>query len=244
MTITDTPNYAISLGAGSTPAAPNNDLGKDAFLQLLVTQLQNQDPTNPQDGGEFVAQLATFSQVEQLTTMNDSIGYMSGQLSGQNDTLIGILGGIGAIGSAGSAPAGPSLVQAAALIGRTAEAPGAQAYAGGGESGTFSYRLAAESDVAEVTIRDASGNVVRTIALDSQQPGEHTLSFDGKDADGNDLPQGAYTATINGLTAAGKGFNAEMFTRGEITRVGQQNGVLSVWMGRLRVSAGSLSSVG
>lgn len=243
MTITDTPNYAIALGAGSTPTAPNNDLGKDAFLQLLVTQLQNQDPTNPQDGGEFVAQLATFSQVEQLTTMNESIGFMSGQLSGQNDTLIGILKGVGSIGSTG-APAGPSLVQAAALIGRTAEIPGAQVVAGGGQSADFTYRLSSESDVSTATIRDSSGNVVRTIGLDSQQPGEHRLSFDGKDDDGNVLPEGTYTATINGLTTQGNGFNAEMFTRGEITRVGQQGGSLSVWMGRLRVSAEALSSIG
>lgn len=47
-----------------------SDLGKEAFLQLLVCQMQNQDPLNPQDDTEFVSQLATFSQLEQMQNLN------------------------------------------------------------------------------------------------------------------------------------------------------------------------------
>lgn len=55
----------------------SRDLGQDAFLKLLTTQLQNQDPTKPQDNGEFIAQLATFSSLEKLTAIStklDQIG--------------------------------------------------------------------------------------------------------------------------------------------------------------------------
>jgi flagellar basal-body rod modification protein FlgD len=55
-------------GAQSAPLK-QKELGKDAFLQLLVTQLQHQDPTKPQADGEFIAQLAQFSSLEQLTSM-------------------------------------------------------------------------------------------------------------------------------------------------------------------------------
>jgi flagellar basal-body rod modification protein FlgD len=55
--------------ASSALPVKEKDLGKDAFLKLLVTQLQNQDPTNPQADGEFLAQLAQFSSLEQLTSM-------------------------------------------------------------------------------------------------------------------------------------------------------------------------------
>lgn len=53
-------------------------LGKDAFLNLLVTQLQHQDPTNPTDDAQFLAQLATFSSLEQLQEMNKSLTTIAG----------------------------------------------------------------------------------------------------------------------------------------------------------------------
>ena len=56
-------------------AAPlkQKELGKDAFLQLLVTQMTHQDPTQPQADGEFIAQLAQFSSLEQLTSMTSQL---------------------------------------------------------------------------------------------------------------------------------------------------------------------------
>ena len=56
-----------------TQVARKDQLGRDAFLNLLVTQLQHQDPTQPQANGEFIAQLAQFSSLEQLTTMSDTL---------------------------------------------------------------------------------------------------------------------------------------------------------------------------
>jgi flagellar basal-body rod modification protein FlgD len=61
----------------TTLAKQTNDLGQDAFLKLLVTQLQNQDPTKPMDDSQFITQLATFSSLEKLTQIADSTTSMS-----------------------------------------------------------------------------------------------------------------------------------------------------------------------
>lgn len=63
----------------------NSELGKDAFLQLLITQLQNQDPTNPMDDREFIAQMAQFSSLEQMQNMTKT---MESLLASQQQTQL------------------------------------------------------------------------------------------------------------------------------------------------------------
>lgn len=61
----------------STTKSSNDSLGKDAFLQLLVTQLKYQDPLDPQDNGEYLSQLAQFSALEQMTNVAEGLTNLS-----------------------------------------------------------------------------------------------------------------------------------------------------------------------
>jgi flagellar basal-body rod modification protein FlgD len=76
--VTIDPTTTQKTAAGSAEKKNTQDpLGRDAFMNLLLTQLQHQDPTQPQADGEFLAQLAQFSSLEQLQHMNDKLDTMS-----------------------------------------------------------------------------------------------------------------------------------------------------------------------
>ncbi|SDB88683.1 flagellar basal-body rod modification protein FlgD [Pelagirhabdus alkalitolerans] len=64
------PSYFIQ---NQQRSEPSSELGKDEFLKLLMAQIQNQDPLDPMDDREFISQMTTFSSLEQMMNMNESI---------------------------------------------------------------------------------------------------------------------------------------------------------------------------
>ena len=72
-TVTSSNSSATNAYAALVPAAPSTDVTKNMFMQLLVAQLQNQDPLNPADGTQFITQLAQFQQLEQSVNTGQDI---------------------------------------------------------------------------------------------------------------------------------------------------------------------------
>ena len=85
MTKIPTDYYVPQAGPKISTTNDNGKLGKDAFLQILITQLQNQDPTSPMDDKEFIAQMAQFSSLEQMQNMTTAMGNL---LSSQQETQL------------------------------------------------------------------------------------------------------------------------------------------------------------
>ena len=141
--------------------ATGDELGKDQFLELLVAQMNNQDPLSPQENGEFIAQLAQFSTVEGIGNLNTS---MESLLSGYQSS---------------------QALQASSLVGRTVIVPADQAVVDTEAGLEGQLALQKNSTNVFVNIYDDAGSLVKTINLGSQEAGMHDFTWDGTDASGN-----------------------------------------------------------
>jgi flagellar basal-body rod modification protein FlgD len=147
------------------------------FLQLLTTQLKNQNPLDPLDTNQFTQQLVQFAQVEQQMKQND-------QLS----TLISI------------EKSAQSTV-ALSYVGQTVVVDGATtSLTSKGAAWTMNVTKPA---TASVTIRDAQGQTAYTSKF-SVQPGNQAFTWDGRGTDGKTWPAGNYTMTVEATDASGQ----------------------------------------
>jgi flagellar basal-body rod modification protein FlgD len=165
--ITSTAARPAATTAGSTV------LGKDDFLRLLVTQLKYQDPLNPLDQNQFLAQTAQFTSLEQLQSISAGI-----------ETLGTLLGG-------------NALADTAGLVGRTVRSA-TRDVAYDGRPLTLSFSLDAPVSSVTVDVRNAAGTVVRRIVTGATQPGTASVVWDGRDASGALVMAGPYTYTVSG----------------------------------------------
>lgn len=186
--------YGYGTATTQTTKSAEDTMGKDAFLKLLVTQLENQDPLNPTENTEFVAQLAQFSSLEGIQNLNTS--------------LEGMVGSMDSLQEFGSA----------SLIGRSARAASDSfTYDGSAERLGFSF----DSDVTEavLTVKDSSGETVREINLGSLSSGYGEAEWDGKNSSGTAAGAGLYSFSVEAKGSDGSSVNGSTFIQGPVTGV-------------------------
>lgn len=153
---------------GNVQAAVS-ELGSDVFLRLLVTQLQSQDPTNPVQNEDFVAQLAQFTTLEQATNTNDLLGDLIAQDTQR--TQLGLVN----------------------LIGRTVVSQGDMVSVGKEDQPILAYALSGDASVVTINILGKDGQVIRKIESNVlQHAGANKVQWDGLDAKGDRVPEGVY----------------------------------------------------
>lgn len=164
--------------------AASSELGKDAFMQLLVNQMAYQDPLEPMDNSEFLGQLAQFSSLEQMQNVASAVEMLAlSQAASTNSQMVN-------------------------LIGKRVVVPGSTFSVDSTKTDPIAlqYNVEENAKAAELVISDSKGNVVRRIELQDVEAGMNTVKFDGKDSSGNQLESGTYTYKIldqSGKTASG-----------------------------------------
>jgi flagellar basal-body rod modification protein FlgD len=144
---------------------------QSTFLQLLVTQLQNQDPTNPMDSSQMTSQLAEINTVSGISQLNTTLSSLSSQLTAQQQT------------------------QSSSLLGTTVLTPGSSVTVANGQATPFGVTLTSAATDVTISVANSSGQVVSTLDLGKESAGTVPVSWTPVDGSGNTLPNGTYTIT-------------------------------------------------
>jgi flagellar basal-body rod modification protein FlgD len=206
--------------AESTPSASsNNILGKDDFLQLLVTQLQAQDPLDPLESAEFTAQLAQFSSLEQLQSINDNMKNLQLYQASMNNA------------------------QAVGLIGKAVRAPGNSIRLNDGASNDIHFELGADARSVLVNVYNGDGSLVRTMDAGFLSAGDQTLRWDATDNGGRQMPDGVYAFDVLAVDASDAIVDATTFATGKVTAVNFENGTARLMVGGMEIPMSSVLQV-
>lgn len=204
---------------GGTPTGGASEANQDMFFKLLITQLQNQDPTNPMDGTDFTAQLAQFSQLEKLDTMNSSLEYLQLYLASLNNA------------------------QTVDFIGKEIKARGNAVEVTKSSSADLSYRLAEDAHAVTIDIYDGNEQPVRSIALKAQNAGDQTYTWDGKGNNGAHVEAGVYTFQVRATGGDGEAIQSSTYLQGAVDSVTFENGVTYLLVGERKVAIGDIITV-
>ncbi len=164
MSVIDTNNSVFSdlaIAKKKEEEPKSNELGQSAFLELMITQLKNQDPLSPQDNTEFIAQLAQFSSVESLDKLNNNFDSFTNSFVA-NQAL-----------------------QASSLVGRSVTVPADTTRLEAGGVVNASVNLPASSGRVQVNIKNENGTLVDEVNLGSFPAGDMVLRWDGMNMEVN-----------------------------------------------------------
>ncbi len=162
----------------TTSTTASQELDKEAFLKLLVAQLQNQDPTSAQDPNEMVQQMVSYSQLEQLQNVNTALEAL--QLQNQ----------------------GIFQAEAVNLVGKEVRVTSSSFELEDG-SASVGVDLASAASTVTLTVKDSSGKTVAVLDEGSQEAGTHIFGWNGQDSSGNTLSDGTYTVEVAAKDADG-----------------------------------------
>jgi flagellar basal-body rod modification protein FlgD len=200
--VTGVQNSASTAAQAAAASSVAAEMGatQDRFLKLLVTQMQNQDPLNPMDNAQVTSQMAQLSTVSGIDKLNSTVQALSASMLASQS------------------------LSAVSMIGHPVLVAGTQIDLLNGQADA-AVELNQPVDALAVTIKDASGNVVRSLNMGAQNSGIVDVRWDGRTDGGGAAADGSYTlSAVSSL--GGKKSDATTLSYGMVNSVAQsQNGV-------------------
>jgi len=209
----------VSSGVNSTSGSGSNILGKDDFLNLLVTQLQHQDPLSPMESAEFTSQLAQFSSLEQMSNVNKNLEVLQLYQASINNS------------------------QAVDFIGKTIKAQGNSIGVSDGVADQVHFELAENASDTIIHIYDSDKKLVKTIQAGGLNAGEQSVEWDATDNDGNKVLDGSYTFEVVATDTGGNPVSAKTLITATVSGVSFKNGTTYLMAGNQEIPIGSVFSV-
>ncbi len=201
MTTTSIQNIPTVKGANDAAAKAKlgqRSLGQEDFLRLMTAQLQYQDPFNPTDNGQMVAQMAQMSSLSGITEMSSTLKSLAARMGGTSDAV--------------------------SWIGKAVLTPTATAAADSKGNVTGAVELDGEAQQVNVEIRDASGNLARAVSLGAQPAGMVDYQWDGKTDSGTAAGAGPYTISVAATDQNGQVVKARNLAWAGVSSVVPNNG--------------------
>jgi flagellar basal-body rod modification protein FlgD len=212
-----TPSSTTPVATGSNDALGKLSGNFSTFLTLLTSQLKNQDPTSPMDSNQFTQQLVMYSQVEQQIQSNTNLKTLIAQ--GQSSAA----------------------AMATGYLGKRVSVTNGQASLSGGAA-NWSYNLSSAASSAGLTVSNAAGKVV-FVGQAETAAGNHAFSWDGKDNNGNALPDGAYKLTVTASDSAGTAITNSVASAGTVHQIDMTGATPQLVIGSMQVGLGEIAAV-
>ena len=207
---------AAAGGASSQSALSSLTDNYQSFLQMLLTQLQNQDPTSPMDSSQFTSELVQFAGVEQQINTNTNLTQLI-QLTQDNTT-----------------------VQSTALVGKQVQVTSSQLAL---QNGTAAIDFSPPSaEPVLLTVSNATGQALYSTTVNATQ-GANTWTWNGQTSAGITAPDGAYTVTAAAVASDGSTSALPFTVVGTVTGVQTSGGTVTVDLGKLSVNMTAVTSV-
>jgi len=204
--------------SGSSTTAASSGITSSDFLNLLVSELQNQDPLDPTDSTDFINQLTSYANFDSQQTLNANL-----------TNLVSSVSGLVTLNSAN-------------YIGQTVTAKGDT---GTLQSGTinFGYSLNSAAANTTLTVKDSSGNTVWT-GTGTTTAGANTFTWDGTTTDGTQLADGGqYSLSVSATDSTGTSVYGYTTVSGKVTAVDNSTGTVMLDIGSTAVNASNVIGV-